>query len=143
MEYQSGMDGHHLRDEVTTSIRVHLFIPRAESVPCCGCFSLICICSSNASLSAHQANATLSFSKRVRPCPPAYVDRFRSEDLLIYNVSEEASVMVSPLSSRYSARKSFLARESRWRTAASPRSKDMLAIGGAPLVATGRGSRYH
>ncbi len=84
MEYQSGMDGHRLRDEVTTSIRVNLFIPRAESVPCCGCFSLICICSSNASLSAHQANANLSFPKRARPRSPAYVDRFRSENLIIY-----------------------------------------------------------
>ncbi len=78
------MDGHHLRDEVTTGIRVNFFITRAESVPCCGCFSLICICSSNASLSAHQGNATLSFSKRASPRPPEYVDRFRSENLIIY-----------------------------------------------------------
>ena len=78
------MDGHHLRDEVTTGIRVNFFITRAESVPCCGCFSLICICSSNASLSAHQGNATLSFSERASPRPPEYVDRFRSENLIIY-----------------------------------------------------------
>jgi len=40
--------------------------------------------SSNASLSAHQANANLSFPKRARPRSPAYVDRFRSENLIIY-----------------------------------------------------------
>jgi hypothetical protein len=34
--------------------------------------------------SPHQANATLSFITRARPRPPEYVDRFRSENLLIY-----------------------------------------------------------
>ena len=42
-------------------------------------------CASNASLSAHQANANLSFSKSARPRPPEYVDSFRSENLLMYN----------------------------------------------------------
>ena len=67
------------------SLAINFFMPRAESVPCSGCFSLICICASNASLSAHQANANLSFSKRACPRPPEYVDSFRSETLLIYN----------------------------------------------------------
>jgi hypothetical protein len=68
----------------TDSKAVNFFVPRTESVPCSGCFSLICICASTASLSPHQANANLSFLKRASPRPPEYVDRFRSENLLIY-----------------------------------------------------------
>src|SRR5258708_31443472 len=70
----------------TASKAVNFFIPRAESIPCSGCLSLICICSSNASLSAHQANASLSFLKRARSCPPELLHRFRSENLIIYTL---------------------------------------------------------